>query len=80
MLLLWILNGLDVLTTRLVIEGGGVEANPLVAPFADSTWQLAAVKVAVLAPFTLLKPPRWSVVTLSVWYALVVGWNTWQLL
>lgn len=79
MLLLWLLNAADVLTTRLVIEGGGVETNPLIAPFADSTIQLSAVKVAVLTPLTLLRPSRTVLSWLCAWYGFVVAWNVTQL-
>jgi hypothetical protein len=79
MLLLWLLNAADVLTTRLVIEGGGVETNPLVASFAGSTWQLTLVKVAVLGAFTLLRPPPLYVTVLCGVYTGVVAWNVTQL-
>jgi len=79
MLLLWILNGLDVLTTTMVLDRGGSEANPLMQPFADSWIQLAAIKYLVLGLYSSLRPPRWVTGTLCVWYTLVVGWNFFQM-
>ena len=77
--LLWILNGLDVLTTTMVLDRGGSEANPLMAPFANSWWQMGLIKYLVIGLYSALRPPRWVTVTLCVWYTLVVGWNFSQL-
>lgn len=78
--LLWVLNALDVVTTRAVLEQGGVEMNPLVAPFADSTLQLSAVKLVVLGAYTALRPPRWATAALCLLYVAVVASNLSQIL
>ena len=79
--LLWVLNGLDVLTTRLVIESGGREMNPLLEPFAHSGIQLAAVKMAVLGAASLpLRHSPGLCAALCGLYGAVVGWNALQLL
>jgi len=45
--------GLDTVTTLLVLGAGGVEANPLVEPFAHQASSLVALKVGVLLVFAV---------------------------
>jgi hypothetical protein len=78
------LNLLDVVTTKLIIEAGGSEANPVMAPIVDHPYAAYALKLsmAVGVGVLLLKAPRSSrladraVLAAIGVYMLVIGWNT----
>lgn len=77
-----VLNLLDVVTTKLVLDRGGTERNPFVRPFAEGMWDITAMKVAVLAIVGSLllrcRGSRRVEVALAVttgWYLAVVTWN-----
>ncbi|KAA0234069.1 MAG: hypothetical protein JJLCMIEE_00946 [Acidimicrobiales bacterium] len=80
---LLVLNYLDVMVTRLVLDAGGREVNPLMEPVMDGTLGPVLVKTAVVAVIALLLlacPPRSRLVDhgLAVVvgvYAVVVSWN-----
>jgi Domain of unknown function (DUF5658) len=82
------LNLLDLVTTRLVIEAGGQEANPLMAPIIHHPVAPAAVKTVgfvVVALVLRACPPRSAIVDRSLAavtaiYSIVVGWNLLNLL
>jgi Domain of unknown function (DUF5658) len=78
------LNLLDVVTTKLILQAGGSEANPVMAPLVDHPYGAYALKLsmAVGVGFLLLKAPRSSrladraVLAAIGIYMLVIGWNT----
>ncbi len=82
------LNLLDLVTTRLVLEAGGQEANPLMAPIIHHPIAPAAVKTVgfvVVALVLRACPPRSAIVDRSLAavtaiYTFVVGWNLLNLL
>jgi hypothetical protein len=77
-----LLNGADLLTTRLVLDRGGDEGNPLMRPFVEGVWGAAALKFGCLALIALLARRclgsvrvRRGLVLVVGWYAVVVAWN-----
>lgn len=81
-LVLVALNAADLVTTRLVLDRGGTEANPLLEPVVASMVGAVAVKALCLAVIgSLLARCRPSarvvtvLVAVNVWYAFVVLWN-----
>jgi Domain of unknown function (DUF5658) len=82
------LNLLDLISTRMVIEAGGQEANPIMAPIIHHPVAPAAVKTVgfvIVALVLRACPPRSAIVDRSLAavtgiYALVVGWNLVNLL
>ncbi len=81
--LLVVLNALDVLTTHLVLENGGVEGNPIMKPVVDELWHGALVKALCLGVVAslLTRCPKDSrradcvLAGVCGWYLLVVLWN-----
>jgi hypothetical protein len=81
--MLAVLNALDLVTTRLVLEAGGTEGNPLMAPIIDHPVAPILVKtMAIVLVAGLLRacPPRSRVVDagllgVTLGYLVVVGWN-----
>jgi hypothetical protein len=81
--LLVVLNALDVVTTHLVLENGGVEGNPIMKPLVDELWHGALVKAVCLGIVASLlarcpKDSRRADCVLGGvcgWYLLVVLWN-----
>lgn len=76
------LNALDLVTTRLVLERGGGEANPVLEPIIANLLGAFLVKALCLALVgALLRRVRYSVrvtavlVAVNAWYLLVVCWN-----
>ena len=83
-LLAWLigLNIGDLVTTRLVLDRGGSESNPLMQGIIDSTahtWLLkGGCLVAVVALVLRSRMPQRVALTLgavNLWYAIVVAWN-----
>lgn len=80
---LLVLNYLDVMVTRLVLDAGGREANPLMQPVMDGVLGPVLLKTAVVAVIALLLlacPPRSRLVERGLAlvvgvYAVVVSWN-----
>ena len=78
-----LLNGLDLVTTRLVLDAGGAETNPLMAPIIHHPVAPILVKTTAIAFVAVLLracPPRSRVVDggltgVTIGYALVVSWN-----
>lgn len=78
-----VLNALDVVTTHLVLENGGVEGNPIMKPVVDELWHGALIKALCLAVIASLlvrcpKGSRRADCTLAAvcgWYLFVVVWN-----
>lgn len=80
--LLVALNAADLVTTRLVLDRGGAEANPLLEPVVASVLGAVALKAMCLAIIGLLlaRCRRTTrvvalLVAVDVWYAFVVLWN-----
>jgi hypothetical protein len=80
--LLGLLNLADVLTTKAVLDRGGVEGNPLMRPLVEGMWGAALVKLVLLVLIGLLvhRCPRSTrllqgLTVVVGWYALVVAWN-----
>ena len=78
-----VLNILDVITTELVLRGGGHETNPFIQPIVDNVWSVALLKVVALTVVGLLlsrcRPSRAIDIGLTLttgWYVAVVIWNT----
>jgi hypothetical protein len=77
------LNALDLVTTRLVLDAGGTESNPLMAPIIHHPVIPILVKSVGIALVALLLracPPRSRLVDatllgVTIGYLLVVGWN-----
>jgi hypothetical protein len=76
------LNLADLVTTRLVLDRGGAEGNPLMRPLVEGLWPALSSKVLCLVLVAALAVrcprPRWTVRLLApvtVWYGLVVAWN-----
>jgi hypothetical protein len=82
------LNLLDLVSTKLVLNAGGQEANPLMAPIIHHPYAPALVKTAgFLAVALVLKacPPRSAMVdralvVVTVLYTAIVSWNLVNLL
>ena|SRR5688572_24468157 len=83
-LLAWLigLNISDLITTRAVLLRGGAESNPLMSAIVDSPAHASLVKCLCLAIVVVLAlrtrfPGRiaWTLGAVTLWYALVVGWN-----
>ena len=83
-LLAWLiaLNIADLVTTRLVLNRGGTESNPLMQGVIDTAahaWLLKGMcLVAVVTLVLRSRLPHRVALTLGVvnlWYALVVAWN-----
>jgi len=81
--LLAVLNGLDLLTTALVLGAGGGEANPVLAPVAHLWWAPLLVKSVVFSvvmwailrcPIRSTRSDRMIRVTCA-FYVCVVAWN-----
>ena len=77
------LNALDLVTTRMVLDAGGTEGNPLMAPIIEHPVAPILVKtVAIVLIACLLRvcPPRSRVVDIGLLgvtfgYMIVVSWN-----
>jgi hypothetical protein len=76
------LNLADLITTRLVLDRGGAEGNPLMRPLVEGLWPALSSKalcLVLIAALAVRCPrPRWTVRLLApvtVWYGLVVAWN-----
>lgn len=76
------LNAADLVTTRLVLDRGGAEANPLLEPVVANLLGAVAVKALCLAVIGALlarcrRTARVAVLLVAVdaWYAIVVLWN-----
>lgn len=83
-LLAWLiaLNIADLVTTRLVLDRGGTESNPLMQGIIESATHAWLVKglclVAVVALVLRSRLPHRVAITLgavNLWYAVVVAWN-----
>ena len=77
-----VLNLIDLVTTRLVLDRGGQECNPVMAPIIDYAFGALWVKALCLGLIgTLIARSRRSTRTLvalvavDVWYVVVIGWN-----
>ena len=76
------LNLLDVITTELVLQAGGVETNPIMQPVVHSVPMVILVKVIALSAAGLLllkaKPSLMVDIALTIvtgWYTAVIVWN-----
>jgi len=77
------LNVVDVFTTAVVIDRGGVEGNPFVQPIVTGgIWQISLTKLAVLMIIALLlvrcresRIAELALATTAGWYLAVVIWN-----
>jgi hypothetical protein len=76
------LNLLDLVTTQMVLDRGGEEGNPIMAPVVDDLWLAGLMKAACLAViWRLLHRSGRSrgmlgvVAAVDLWYVVVVGWN-----
>lgn len=82
------LNLLDLVSTKLVLNAGGAEANPLMAPIIHHPYAPALVKTAgfLMVAFVLRAcPPRSAIVDrallfVTVLYTAIVSWNLVNLL
>lgn len=79
---LGLLNLADLLTTKAVLDRGGVEGNPLMRPLVEGMWGAVLVKFGLLIAIAVLvrRCPRSvrvlrGLTAVVVWYAIVVGWN-----
>lgn len=78
-----VLNAADLVTTRLVLDAGGQETNPLMAPIMDGwlipvlakTMALLAVALCVAARPAKTRLVDWALVICTGWYGGVVLWN-----
>ncbi|MEQ8840165.1 MAG: DUF5658 family protein [Acidimicrobiales bacterium] len=77
-----VLNVVDLITTVMVLDRGGVERNPFVQPIVDNMWHVGLLKGVVLVLVaTLLTRCHGSriaelALTLTTgWYLAVVSWN-----
>ena len=78
-----VLNAADLVTTRLVLDAGGQETNPLMAPIMDGrlvpilakTMALLAVALCVAARPAKTRLVDWALVICTGWYGGVVFWN-----
>jgi hypothetical protein len=76
------LNLADLVTTRLVLDRGGAEGNPIMRPFVDGVWGAATLKVGCIVLIAVLAKRclgsvrvRRGLVGVVAWYAIVVAWN-----
>lgn len=76
------LNVLDLVTTRMVLDRGGEEGNPVMAPVVHNLAAASLVKGLCLALIWVLilrsrRSPRMLAVigAVNVWYAIVIAWN-----
>jgi hypothetical protein len=82
------LNLLDLVTTKMVLNAGGAEANPLMAPIIHHPFAPALVKTAGFALVAVVLkacPPRSAIVDralvfVTVLYTAIVSWNLVNLL
>jgi hypothetical protein len=79
---LGLLNLADILTTKAVLDRGGAEGNPLMAPLVEGMWGAAMVKLGLLVLIAVLvqRCPRSTrllrgLTVVVAWYAIVVAWN-----
>jgi hypothetical protein len=77
-----VLNLADLVTTRMVLDRGGAESNPVMRPFVDGMWGAVAIKVACLALIAVLATRclgsvkvRRGLMLVDGWYLFVVAWN-----
>jgi hypothetical protein len=77
-----VLNLLDLVTTQLVLDRGGEEGNPIMAPVVDDLWLAGVLKAACLAVIWMLlhrsgrsRGMLAVVAAVDVWYVVVVAWN-----
>ncbi len=88
LIILGALNILDLVSTKLVLQAGGAEANPIMAPIIHHPFAPGLVKAAGFALVALVLqacPPRSAIVdralvTVTGVYTAVVGWNLINLL
>lgn len=82
-LALVVLNAADLGSTRLVLDAGGSETNPLMAPIIDGwlvpslakAMALLAVALCVAAKPSKSRIVDWALVGCTGWYGGVVIWN-----
>lgn len=78
-----VLNALDLVTTRMVLDAGGTESNPLMAPFIHHPVAPILIKtagIAMVAGLLRCCPPKSRLVDtgllgVTIGYMIVVGWN-----
>ncbi len=77
-----VLNLFDVITTALVLDGGGNERNPFVQPVVENIWMIGLLKALVLVLVAVLltrcegsRIARLSLAATAGWYLAVVSWN-----
>jgi hypothetical protein len=77
-----VLNLIDLATTRLVLDRGGKEGNPVMAPMIANVFGALALKAVCLGLIGTLiirsrRSPRMLAVlaAVDVWYVLVIAWN-----
>jgi hypothetical protein len=80
--ILAILNLADLVTTRLVLDRGGAEGNPVMRPFVDQVWDAALLKCSCVVLIAALVSRcstslrvRVGLALVVAWYAVVVTWN-----
>src|ERR1044071_2218207 len=71
---LGLLNLADILTTKAVLDRGGVEGNPLMKPLVDGMWGAALVKLGLLVLVAALVQRCPRSVRLLRGLTAVVGW------
>jgi hypothetical protein len=82
-----LLNLADLVTTRLVLDRGGDEGNPVMRPFVEGVWGAALLKCACVVTIAALVSRcagslrvRVGLCLVVAWYAAVVTWNATVLL
>jgi hypothetical protein len=77
-----VLNFADLVTTRMVLDRGGAEGNPVMRPFVEGVWAAAGIKLTCVALIAVLASRcvasariRWGLALVDGWYAVVVVWN-----
>jgi hypothetical protein len=80
--ILAILNLGDLVTTRLVLDRGGAEGNPVMRPFVAEVWDAALLKCSCVVLIAALVSRcstslrvRVGLALVVAWYAVVVTWN-----
>lgn len=81
------LNALDLITTRLVLDAGGTESNPLMAPIINHPVAPILVKcvgIGLVAVLLRACPPRSRLIDVvllgvTLGYLVVVSWNLLEL-
>ncbi|MEM9201673.1 MAG: DUF5658 family protein [Actinomycetota bacterium] len=80
--LLVTLNLLDVVTTELVLQAGGVETNPIMQPVVHSVPMVILIKVVALGAAGMLLararpslPVDVALTLVTGWYTAVIVWN-----